>query len=71
VGTAQTIDLGNGTGIKTINIGGSAANVIGIGNSQIGGSISLGTVMTTGLIAIGSGTQTGISISAMAQVADY
>lgn len=63
IGTgAQTLNFGTGgTGIKTINIGGTAANVIGLGNTQTAGSISLGAAMTTGTIIIGgTGAQTGV-----------
>jgi len=70
---AKTIGLGTGiTGVKTINIGtgaatanlinigGTGANVIGLGNTQTGGSISLGAALTTGTINIGgTGAQTG------------
>jgi len=58
---AQTLNLATGgTGIKSINMGGTAANVIGIGNTQTAGSINLGTAMTTGTITIGgTGLQTG------------
>jgi hypothetical protein len=58
---AQTLNFGTGgTGVKTINIGGTAANIIGLGNTQIAGSINLGAAMTTGTITIGgTGLQTG------------
>jgi hypothetical protein len=58
---AQTINLGTGGGVvKTINIGGNGNNVIALGNTQLGGSISLGAAMTTGTITIGgTGAQTG------------
>ena len=57
----QIINLGvNVSGIKTINIGGSSDNIIAIGNTQAGGSISLGSAMTTGTLSIGgTGLQTG------------
>lgn len=58
---ARTINIGTGAGTaQNINLGGSGANVIGIGNTQSGGSIALGNAMTTGNITIGgSGAQTG------------
>jgi len=58
---AQAINLGTGgTGIKTISIGGTAANVIGVGDVQVSGSISLGAAMTDGAVNIGgTGAQTG------------
>jgi len=58
---AKTVNLGTGaTGIKSINIGGTAANVIRIGDTQTAGSISLGAALTTGTINIGgTGAQTG------------
>ena len=57
----QAINLGTGgTNIKTISIGGTAANVIGIGNTQNAGSVSIGNAMTTGTVNIGgTGAQTG------------
>ncbi len=58
---AQSLNLGTGgVGSKTINIGGTAANTIALGNTQTGGSIALGAAMTTGTITIGgTGAQTG------------
>lgn len=58
---AAALNLGTGgTGVKTIAMGGTAANVITIGNTQTGGSVSIGNAMTTGTISIGgTGLQTG------------
>jgi len=57
---AQTINVGTGAGVvKTVNIGGTGANVIKIGDAQNGGSLSLGSAMTSGTISIGGSTQTG------------
>jgi hypothetical protein len=58
---ARNINLGTGAGVvQTINIGGTGANVIGMGNTQTGGSINLGAAMTGGTITIGgTGLQTG------------
>jgi len=51
---ARTINIGTGAAVvENINIGGTGANVIGIGNTQTGGSISLGAAMTSGAISIG------------------
>lgn len=63
---AQSLLLGTGgTGVKTITVGGTAANVITIGNVQTAGSIAMGDAMTSGTIQIGgSGAQVGtISIA--------
>ena len=58
--SAKTINIGTGgTGIKTIAIGGSAANVITLGNTQTAGSITAGTAMTTGTLTLGGTAQTG------------
>lgn len=52
--SATTIDIGTGAAVvKTIAIGGTGANVITIGNTQTGGSISLGAAMTTGTLNLG------------------
>jgi hypothetical protein len=64
--TGQTINMGTGAaGVNTINIGGTGANVIAIGNTQTAGSVSVGAAMTTGTLSIGgTGAQTGtISIA--------
>lgn len=51
---ARSINLGTGAAVvQTIGIGGTGANVIGLGNTQTAGSISLGAAMTTGTINIG------------------
>jgi hypothetical protein len=47
-----------GTGIKTINLGGSAANVITVGNGQTAGSITIGGSLTTGTIFLGASATT-------------
>jgi hypothetical protein len=59
--SARSISMGTAaTGVQTIVIGGAAANVITIGNTQTGGSLSLGAGMTTGTINVGgTGAQTG------------
>jgi fibronectin-binding autotransporter adhesin len=58
--TAGTLNLASGSGATAITIGGSGANTIAIGNTQTGGSIALGTGLTTGTISIGgTGAQTG------------
>lgn len=57
---ANSILIGTGNAVKTIGIGGIAANIIGIGDVQTGGSIELGAAMTTGTITLGStAAQTG------------
>lgn len=72
VGTS-TLNLNTGTGAITrntnigtgaavvngINIGGTGANVIAIGNTQTAGSVSIGTAMTTGTVTVGGATTTG------------
>lgn len=60
-GQAGTINIATGAAMaNTVNIGGTGANVIGLGNTQTGGSVSIGDAMTTGTISIGgSGAQTG------------
>lgn len=70
----STLNLNTGTGAITrntnigtgaavvngINIGGTGANVIAIGNTQTAGSVAIGAAMTTGTITIGgTGLQTG------------
>ncbi len=48
------------TSIGGVTIGGTGANVIALGNTQTGGSVSIGAGMTTGTISIGgTGAQTG------------
>jgi len=62
----STLNLGTGAAvIKNINIGGTGANVIAIGNSQTAGSVSIGAAMIGGTITIGgTGAQVGtISIA--------
>lgn len=64
---ARTLNFGTGAAVvQTINIGGTGANVISVGNTQTAGSVSIGAAMTTGTINIGgTGAQTGtISIGA-------
>lgn len=57
---AGTINLGTGTtGVKTINIGGTAANVIAIGNTQTTGSVAIGNALTSGTVTIGGTAGTG------------
>lgn len=58
---AVALNIGTGgTGVKTIAIGGTAANVITIGNTQTAGSVAVGDAMTTGTITIGgTGANTG------------
>jgi hypothetical protein len=59
---ARTINVGTGAAVvETINVGGTGANVIGIGNTQVGGSVAIGGAMTSGTIDIGnsSGAMTG------------
>ena len=59
--SAGAVNIGTGgTGVKTIAIGGDAANVITIANTQTGGSLAFGAAMTTGTVTIGgTGLQTG------------
>jgi hypothetical protein len=53
---AHTISVGTGAGVtNTINIGGTGANAISIGNTQTGGSIAIGNALSTGTIQIGNG----------------
>jgi hypothetical protein len=58
---AKTINIGTGAAVANpINIGGTGANTIAIGNTQTAGSIAMGAAMTTGTITIGgTGAQTG------------
>lgn len=60
-GQAGTVNLATGAAMaNAINIGGTGANTIAIGNTQTGGSVAVGDAMTTGTIDIGgSGAQTG------------
>lgn len=52
---AHSINVGTGAAVvNTIAVGGTGANVITVGNTQLAGSISLGAAMTTGTINIGS-----------------
>jgi hypothetical protein len=63
---ATAINIGTGAGVvKTISIGGTGANVIAIGNTQVAGSVAIGTAMIAGTISIGgTGAQVGtISIA--------
>jgi hypothetical protein len=58
---AATLNIGTGaTGVKTISIGGTAANVIAIGNTQTTGSITLGNALTSGTITLGGTAGTGL-----------
>jgi len=66
-GQAGTVNVGTGAAMaNAINIGGTGANVIAIGNTQTAGSVAIGDAMTGGTISIGgTGAQTGtITISA-------
>ena len=58
---ARNINIGTGAAVvETVNIGGTGANVISIGNTQAEGSVSIGAAMTTGTISIGgTGANTG------------
>ncbi|HSX17210.1 MAG TPA: hypothetical protein VLH86_03860 [Patescibacteria group bacterium] len=57
---ARTLNVGTGAAVvQTINIGGTGANVIGMGNTQAAGSVNLGAAMTTGTINVGGASQTG------------
>lgn len=60
-GQAGTVNLATGAAMaNAINIGGTGANVIALGNTQTAGSVSIGDAMTSGTITIGgSGLQTG------------
>ncbi len=59
-GTTGAVNIGNNTNGKAINIGGTGANTIAIGNTQTAGSVNVGALMTTGTITIGgTGLQTG------------
>lgn len=60
-GQAGTVNVGTGAAMaNAINIGGTGANVVAIGNTQTGGSIAIGDALTSGTIAIGgSGANTG------------
>ncbi len=59
--TTRTINIGTAaTAVQTINMGGAAANIIAIGNTQTAGSVSIGAAMTTGAISIGNTTGTTI-----------
>ena len=54
---ARTINIGTGAAVvETINIGGTGANPIRIGNTQTGGSVNIGDAMTGGTITIGGTT---------------
>jgi hypothetical protein len=58
---AAAINIGTGaTGVKTIAIGGTAANVVTISNTQTTGSFSVGDAMTSGTITLGGATGTGL-----------
>lgn len=57
---AGAINIGTGgTGIKTIKIGGTAANVIEIGNAQTTGSVAIGNALTSGTVTVGGTVGTG------------
>lgn len=57
---AAAINIGTGaTGVKTIAIGGTAANVITVGNTQTTGSITIGDALTSGTITLGGTAGTG------------
>lgn len=58
---AVGVNIGTGaTGVKTIAIGGTAANVITIANTQTAGSLAFGALMTTGTITMGGAVMTGL-----------
>ncbi len=58
---AAAINIGTGaTGVKTIAIGGTAANVITLGNTQTTGSITVGNALTSGTITLGGTAGTGL-----------
>jgi len=57
---AAALNIGTGTvGIKTIAIGGTAANVITIGNTQTTGSVAIGNALTSGTVTVGGTAGTG------------
>lgn len=57
---AGAINIGTGiTGVKTIAIGGTAANVITIGNTQTTGSVTIGNALTSGTVTVGGTAGTG------------
>lgn len=57
---AGAINIGTGTtGVKTIAIGGTAANVITLGNTQTTGSVAIGNAMTSGTVTVGGTAGTG------------
>ncbi len=57
---AGAINIGTGTtGVKTIAIGGTAANVITIGNTQTTGSVAIGNALTSGTVTVGGTAGTG------------
>ncbi len=57
---AVAVNIGTGTtGVKTIAIGGTAANVITVGNTQTTGSIALGNALTSGTVTVGGTAGTG------------
>lgn len=60
-GQAGTANIGTGAAMaNAINIGGTGANTIAIGDTQTAGSVSIGAAMTGGTINIGgTGLQTG------------
>lgn len=65
--SVKTVNLATGAAVSNnINIGGTGANVIAIGNTQTDGSVAVGSAMTTGTVSIGgTGAQTGtVTISA-------
>lgn len=58
---AVALNIGTGTtGVKTIAIGGTAANVITLGNTQTAGSVAIGNAMTTGTVTVGGTAGTGL-----------
>lgn len=57
---AVAVNIGTGTtGVKTIAIGGTAANVITIGNTQTTGSVAIGNALTSGTVTVGGTAGTG------------
>jgi len=60
----RVTNIGTGAAVvNTVNIGGTGANDINLGDTQTGGRVDIGTSMTTGLITIGgTGAATGTMV---------
>lgn len=57
---AGAINIGTGgTGVKTIAIGGTAANVITLANTQTSGSLTVGNALVGGTVTVGGAAMTG------------